>query len=88
MKLKITTQQDEQTFYGHGKLLITAEYFVLDGALALAVPTRFGQTLRVKELHSSESVLYWVALNHKKQPWLNLVFLQYSCPGNRIQRFH
>lgn len=81
MKLKITTQQDEQTFYGHGKLLITAEYFVLDGALALAVPTRFGQTLRVKELHSSESVLYWVALNHKKQPWLNLVFdtTDFSC---------
>lgn len=81
MKLKITTQQDEQTYYGHGKLLITAEYFVLDGALALALPTKFGQTLRVKELHSSESVLYWVALNNKKQPWLNLVFdtTDFSC---------
>ncbi len=35
------------TYYGHGKLLITGEYAVLDGATALAVPTRLGQRLRV-----------------------------------------
>jgi hypothetical protein len=33
-------------FYGHGKLLLTSEYFVLDGAMALAIPTVFGQHLR------------------------------------------
>lgn len=74
MKLRLTDMQDSLSFYGHGKLLITAEYFVLDGALSLAVPTRFGQTLRVRPLHSSDSTLYWVALNSKKQPWLNLAF--------------
>jgi mevalonate kinase len=73
MKLRITRQEDAQV-YGHGKLLITGEYFVLDGATALAVPTRFGQSLRIKQLHSSESTLYWIALNSKKQIWLNLVF--------------
>lgn len=31
----------------NGKLLLTGEYFVLNGALALATPVRFGQTLRV-----------------------------------------
>lgn len=31
----------------NGKLLLTGEYFVLDGALALAMPVRFGQILRV-----------------------------------------
>jgi len=74
MKVKVTEQNDTQTFYGHGKLLITGEYFVLDGAQALAVPTKFGQSLRVKELQSSESLLYWVALNSQRKVWLNFVF--------------
>jgi mevalonate kinase len=73
--LKISnTSAHMQSYYGHGKLLLTGEYFVLDGARALAVPTRFGQHLRVQTLHSSESILYWVALNNKNKPWLNLVF--------------
>lgn len=37
----------KKTFYSHGKLLLTGEYFVLDGAHALAVPCKFGQTLEV-----------------------------------------
>jgi len=74
MKLKITAQNNIETFYGHGKLLITGEYFVLDGAKALAVPTKFGQTLRVTTLHARDNLLYWVALNNLNKPWLNLVF--------------
>jgi mevalonate kinase len=31
-----------------GKLLLSGEYFVLDGATALAMPVRFGQSLRVE----------------------------------------
>lgn len=73
MSLRITTS-DIQSFYGHGKLLITGEYFVLDGAKGLALPTRFGQSLRLKKLQSSSNTLYWVALNHEKKEWLNLVF--------------
>ena len=85
MKLRITKQEAETVFYGHGKLLITGEYIVLDGAQALAVPTKFGQSLRVKELHSSESILYWIALNNKKQIWLNLVFetTDFSCINSK-----
>lgn len=81
MKLRITQHNEGQRFYGHGKLLITGEYFVLDGARALAVPTKFGQQLRAKELTSSDNTLYWVALNSKKQIWLNLVFdkTDFSC---------
>jgi len=74
MKLRITQQQDAVTYKGHGKLLLTAEYFVLDGAQALAVPTKLGQSLRVKQLNASSNMLYWVALNSKRQVWLNLVF--------------
>lgn len=74
MKLRITTNEDKHHFYGHGKLMITGEYFVLDGAQSLAVPTKFGQHLRVRELSFSEGVLYWIALNSQKQPWLQFSF--------------
>src|SRR6218665_3571021 len=37
-----------QRFYSNGKLLITGEYVVLDGATALALPTKFGQDLVVE----------------------------------------
>jgi mevalonate kinase len=47
-----------QRFYSNGKLLITGEYLVLHGALALAVPTRMGQHLYV---HSGQpdGLLHW-----------------------------
>ena len=35
------------TYRANGKLLLTGEYLVLHGAVALAVPTRFGQSLKV-----------------------------------------
>src|SRR6478752_6604734 len=35
----------KKTFYSNGKLLITGEYLVLDGAKSLALPTKFGQNL-------------------------------------------
>jgi hypothetical protein len=37
-----------QTYYSNGKFLLTGEYLVLDGAEALALPTRFGQNLLVQ----------------------------------------
>ncbi len=37
------------TFYANGKLLLTAEYFVLDGAKALALPTKLGQSLTISK---------------------------------------
>lgn len=37
-----------KTFYSNGKLLITSEYVVLDGAVAFALPTKFGQSLSIE----------------------------------------
>ena len=39
---------EKKTFYGNGKLLLTAEYFILDGAVGLALPTRLGQSLSLE----------------------------------------
>lgn len=38
----------KKTFYSNGKLLITGEYLVLDGAKAFALPTKLGQNLIVE----------------------------------------
>ncbi len=54
-----------------GKLLLTGEYFVLDGALALALPVRYGQTLQVA---SAPENLHWQSLDHEDQPWFSAVF--------------
>lgn len=55
-----------------GKVLITSEYFVLKGALALAIPTKFSQSLKFISMHSNS--LVWEAYNEKNEVWLNTEF--------------
>jgi mevalonate kinase len=45
---------EKQTFYAHGKLLLTAEYFILDGAVGLALPTKLGQSLSIESSKNTE----------------------------------
>lgn len=56
-----------QQFYSNGKLLITGEYAVLDGAKSLAVPTRFGQSLTVEQTDSGK--LNWSSKDEKGNLW-------------------
>ena len=56
------------SYYAHGKLLLSGEYVVLDGAKALAIPTRLGQYLEVTP--SNALGLEWASLNHEGQAWL------------------
>lgn len=60
-------------FYSNGKLLITGEYVVLDGALSLAVPTKYGQALEVESIN--ESKIIWKSLNEKDDVWFEDEFL-------------
>ena len=55
-----------------GKLLITSEYFVLKGALALAIPTKFNQTLEFIANHSNK--LIWEAYDEKNLIWFDCEF--------------
>src|SRR5690554_1811708 len=55
------------SFYSNGKLLITGEYLVLDGALSLAIPTIYGQSLTVR--HIPEKQLIWKSLDEKGRIW-------------------
>lgn len=63
---------DTLKFYSHGKLLITGEYLVLDGAKALAIPTKFGQQLEVTPVSGKHST--WTSYDHQNQIWLNIEF--------------
>ena len=46
-------------FYSHGKLLITGEYFVLEGSTAFAVPLKLGQSMTVSRNEDGKNELTW-----------------------------
>ncbi|HKO76501.1 MAG TPA: hypothetical protein VJU52_04755, partial [Flavobacterium sp.] len=57
----------KKTFYSNGKLLITGEYLVLDGAKALALPTKFGQNLIAEESGNQE--IKWKSFDADGSVW-------------------
>ncbi|MCD8404511.1 GHMP kinase [Tenacibaculum dicentrarchi] len=60
------------TFYSNGKLLLTGEYLVLDGATSLAVPTKFGQDLTVEPI--KEQQLIWGSFTNTGECWFEATF--------------
>ena len=56
-------------FYSNGKLLITGEYVILDGALSLAVPSFLGQSLEVTNNESKH--IKWLSKNSDGRVWFN-----------------
>ena len=56
-------------FYSNGKLLLIGEYLVLDGALSLAVPTVFGQSLNVETIE--EKKLIWNSIDNIGEVWFD-----------------
>lgn len=69
-----------ENFRSNGKLLLTGEYLVLDGAIALAVPTRFGQKMAVTTSMNTDTVsrLEWESYDEKGNLWFKAAF---SIPG-------
>ena len=63
----------KKTFYSNGKLLITGEYLVLDGAKALALPTKFGQNLIVETGKNKE--INWISYDKDGSIWFQEVLL-------------
>lgn len=57
----------KQRCYSNGKLLLTGEYLVLDGAKALAFPTQFGQDLVVE--NGSHQTIHWKSLDADGSIW-------------------
>ncbi|TNE61187.1 MAG: GHMP kinase [Bacteroidetes bacterium] len=57
----------------NGKLLLMGEYVVLDGALSLALPVRYGQVLEVTPLPAKDR-LDWHSLNETGDLWFQASF--------------
>ena len=66
-------------FYSNGKLLLTGEYVVLDGATSLAVPTKYGQDLTIQPIE--EPVLVWGSFTDEGNCWFEA---QFSLPKLRL----
>jgi len=61
-----------EKYHSHGKLLISGEYLVLKGALALAVPCNKGQSLIYDS--SKEKELQWESYDEKGSVWFKATF--------------
>ena len=57
----------------NGKILLTSEYAILKGALALAIPTKFKQSLIFEQNDSSS--LIWKSYNSKNKIWFQCEML-------------
>ena len=67
---------DTTSIRAHGKLLLTGEYAVLDGALALALPVHYGQALDVAP--GEPGLLHWTSRDETGQIWFEAAF---ALPG-------
>lgn len=57
----------QKTFYSNGKLLITGEYLILDGAKGLALPTKMGQNLIVEGANTN--TIHWKSYDFDGSVW-------------------
>lgn len=67
-----------KTFFSHGKLLLSGEYLILDGAKGLALPTRMGQEMEVTGGLGPGEYL-WSAWDHHAQP-IDSVAIDFNKP--------
>ncbi|RTY92434.1 GYDIA family GHMP kinase [Flavobacterium sp. GT3R68] len=70
----------KKTYYSNGKLLITGEYVVLDGAKALAIPTKFGQNLTVEP--GKDNAINWTSYDKDGSVWFQEV-LEFDAIENK-----
>jgi len=61
------------SFHANGKLLLSGEYFVLDGAKAIGLPSTFGQSLHI-EPQTSSGFIFWKSKNDQNVNWFEGVF--------------
>jgi mevalonate kinase len=67
--LKTTTKNLMFHLRARGKLLLTGEYFVLDGAWSLALPVRYGQSLEVRPESHADGQLHWYSVDEGGNTW-------------------
>jgi mevalonate kinase len=58
----------QNSLFSNGNLIISGEYFVLTGAKALAVPLRYGQSMKIEWINNSGNSIQWQT-NELGIPW-------------------
>ena len=71
----------DQFFFGRGKILLFGEYFILDGACGLVLPTKMGQSMGVRYSSSFDPKLTWCSYDVNGQLWFkaNFEFWHFDC---------
>jgi|SRR5690625_308547 len=62
-----------KNFHSNGKLLLTSEYLVIDGAQALALPCHFGQSMSVEEIEEPE--ILWESYTDEGKLWFETLLV-------------
>ena len=72
----------QKTFYSNGKLLITGEYLILDGAKGLALPTKMGQNLSIES--TITETIHWKSYDADGSIWFEdfVTFQEIKDPNN------
>ncbi|MDG4946782.1 GYDIA family GHMP kinase [Weeksellaceae bacterium KMM 9713] len=81
-----------QEYFANGKLLLSGEYVVLDGALAIGLPTKLGQKMKVEESGQDKTHILWKAYLNDDSLWfeaelndeLDVISSSDSILGNNI----
>ena len=72
-------------YSSNGKILLTSEYLVLDGAKALALPSKFSQSLEVNQTEKKNKIK-WTSHDYNGEVWFNETFIisenNFSYEGN------
>ena len=61
-------------YNSNGKILLTSEYLVLDGALALALPSKLSQNLEVKYTENKNEI-NWISYDFNGEIWFSECFV-------------
>ncbi|MBM3919213.1 MAG: hypothetical protein FJ344_06910 [Sphingomonadales bacterium] len=72
-------------YHARGKLLLTGEYVVMQGALALACPTRRGQSMYIST--HCPGCIHWKALTPRGEVWLEAEWTLNGMEFNATQGF-
>jgi mevalonate kinase len=64
---------ESSSYYSNGNLLIAGEYFVLEGAKALAVPLKYGQVMRVDKHLNGNNTIQW-SVDELSKPIFSVAF--------------
>jgi mevalonate kinase len=72
----------QKTFYSNGKLLITGEYLILDGAKGLALPTKMGQNLIVEDTQTNS--IHWKSYDADGSIWFEDILSFEEIKDNNI----